>query len=582
MKKGVFVICLGLLFAIMIYFNSAVATEIAPSLRFIIIGDRTGGNVPDIYEEIVAEVERLKPDFVMTVGDMIEGYTADTVRLNNQWDEYKSIISKLSMPIYYTPGNHDITTDAALGTYKKHIGEPYYSFDINNIHFVIIDNSRWNKSDELPKEQIDWLINDLKNNQNAKFTFVFHHKPFWFESTAAGKSDTLHSIFKTYGISAIFNGHYHEYFSGKYDGITYTCLGSSGGSCDPGPTGLHYHFTLVTVDDKQFSIAPIKIGSVLPWDEISANEMKYVYDIKSKGFDFENPLELDQKLDLIDKTFNVKLHNLNKDIKLEDTLRWETFGGWKVTPEILPISLNSGDSTEAKFAIEKLGALYPKPQISINYPYKSGKKTKISKEIITSRKAFCSLAKKSPIIDGIINEPMWSSPDFILFSPEGENIITDSVFFYFTHDNNNLYLAAYCKEQKVDSIMAVQTERDAPIYGEDCVGFFIQPDIDTDIVYQIYFNPLGVSFDQKITRAESGGMSGDPKWNGNYEVKTTRGKDFWSVEAQIPFSELSTKIESGRSWGLNFRRKQFRLASSANWQVPIDYEPSSFGRLIFQ
>ncbi len=48
-------------------------------MRFAIIGDRTGGHVEGVYEEMVAEVEAMKPDFVMTVGDHIEGYTEDTL-----------------------------------------------------------------------------------------------------------------------------------------------------------------------------------------------------------------------------------------------------------------------------------------------------------------------------------------------------------------------------------------------------------------------------------------------------------------------------------------------------------------------
>ena len=41
-------------------------------IRFAIIGDRTSGHIPGIYGQIVIEIERMKPDFVMTVGDMIE------------------------------------------------------------------------------------------------------------------------------------------------------------------------------------------------------------------------------------------------------------------------------------------------------------------------------------------------------------------------------------------------------------------------------------------------------------------------------------------------------------------------------
>ena len=158
----------------------------------------------------------------------------------------------------------------------------------------------------------------------------------------------------------------------------------------------------------------------------------------------------------------------------------------------------------------------------------------------------------------------------------------DPTRFYFAWDDNSLYLAAYCKESNMDSLSAMLTGQDAPIYGEDCVGYFLQPDIKKQEVYQIYFSPLGSVFDQKITPSEGGYMAGDPKWNGKYEVKTSKGTDYWSVEVRIPLALLGAKIKPGLEWGLNFRRKQARLATSANWQVPIDYDPSTFGQLVFQ
>ncbi len=194
-------------------------------VRFAVIGDRTGGAIPGIYEQVVEEIERMKPDFVITVGDMIEGPENNEGKLRNKWAEYLSIVSHLSMPIYYTPGNNDIETDFMESFYIEYIGQPYQSFDKGNIHFIILDNSRWRSSDELPDEQIDWLKDDLGKNTGAKYTIVFYHKPFWEQSIVEGKSDRLHTLFQDYGVDAVFSGHYHTYLSGKYDEILYTTVG---------------------------------------------------------------------------------------------------------------------------------------------------------------------------------------------------------------------------------------------------------------------------------------------------------------------------------------------------------------------
>lgn len=170
-----------LLFVFSLILLLILITELAPQaahqlekypVRFAIIGDRTGGHTPGIHRQIIEEIERLKPDFVITVGDMIEGYTDDTTTVNNEWKEYKSLVSLLSMPIYFTPGNHDIWDDASLKLYQYHIGKPYYSFNFRKLHFIVLDSSRWESSADLPKEQIDWLTSNLKKYKKSSCTFV--------------------------------------------------------------------------------------------------------------------------------------------------------------------------------------------------------------------------------------------------------------------------------------------------------------------------------------------------------------------------------------------------------------------------
>jgi hypothetical protein len=54
------------------------------------------------------------------------------------------------------------------------------------------------------------------------------------------------------------------------------------------------------------------------------------------------------------------------------------------------------------------------------------------------------------------------------------------------------------------------------------------------------------------------------------------------LEAAIPLAQLGTSAKPGASWRLNFRRKQKRLNTSGDWQVPISYDPRSFGWLIMK
>src|SRR5215470_5496240 len=62
--------------------------------RFSILGDRTGDAEPQVYERVWRDVGLLHPDFVVNVGDTIQGgndATADAEwkALQPLWDRYK-------------------------------------------------------------------------------------------------------------------------------------------------------------------------------------------------------------------------------------------------------------------------------------------------------------------------------------------------------------------------------------------------------------------------------------------------------------------------------------------------------------
>jgi hypothetical protein len=548
-------------------------------VRFAVIGDRTGGHVPGIYEQIIQEVERMRPDFAITVGDEIEGYTSDSATLSREWTEYRDIVKPLTMPLHLIPSNHNITTDAQLPAFERYVGKTLSSFDYRNLHFTIIDASRWESSAELPKEQIAWLVNDLKASK-AKYKFVFYHKPFWHSTLAYGKADTLHSIFRRYGVNAVFNAHEHIYYSANYDGILYTEVGSSGGSADLGPTGLLYHFVWVTVDKDGIHIAPIKIGSVLPWDEVTAADIVTMDRIHASGAEFVGRMPLADNLALADSQVRVKVRNVTSGTRLEDTLRWDTAAGWTIVPGNVPVNLAAGDSTSLGFKVRYQGAKpFPGPTLSLPFGFAPGKTARWEGTLPLVRTAGCYPG--TPRIDGDLSDPMWQKPETRLFGQDGGEMKTEPVQLFFAYDEQNLYLAARCTESRMDSLAASVADHDGAVYGEDCVGYFIQPDLAKDTAYQIYFNPLGTSFDQRIVMTASG-ASADRSWNGTHEVKTAKGKDFWTVEARIPLGQFGVVARSGQRMGLEFRRKQKRLNCSADWQVPLDYDPATYGVMVLK
>lgn len=135
-----------------IFFLNVYAEE---SFHFAVIRDRTGGAIPGVCEKAVAEVNRLNPDLILTVGDFIEGYNSDSNITNKQWDEYLGLLKDLKAKVYFTPGNHDIWDKTSELNYRNRIGKPYYSFDFKNTHFIILDFSLSEKFEDISKEQIN-------------------------------------------------------------------------------------------------------------------------------------------------------------------------------------------------------------------------------------------------------------------------------------------------------------------------------------------------------------------------------------------------------------------------------------------
>ena len=67
------------------------------NFQFAIVTDRNGGNRPGIFEDAVSKINILYPEFVLSVGDLINGYTRDTAQIEYEWNEVNQIIDDLSI-----------------------------------------------------------------------------------------------------------------------------------------------------------------------------------------------------------------------------------------------------------------------------------------------------------------------------------------------------------------------------------------------------------------------------------------------------------------------------------------------------
>lgn len=129
------------------------------------------------------------------------------------YPRFKEIIAVGDTPQYYVAGNHDLDFDAdsdqhSFDTFRREWGPEYYSFDIGNVHFVVLDNVRYpcNGVDDHPfcdpsarptyngvisQRQLDWLTNDLAHVPEDKLIVLSAHIPFQtFTDNRAAKHQT--------------------------------------------------------------------------------------------------------------------------------------------------------------------------------------------------------------------------------------------------------------------------------------------------------------------------------------------------------------------------------------------------------
>ena len=346
---------------------------------------------------------------------------------------------------------------------------------------------------------------------------------------------------------------------------------------------VKYHFVWVTVNDKDISMAPIKLGAVLPWDQVAVGDLRYFEKSKRLGISFVNEAVVSKTSLAVEQSpVSVDLNNLHETLTLEDTVHWTIPEGWSVSPSSTAVTIAPGESESVTFDVSCTGPLYPLPELNVRFPYRDEGDCPATKVLRVAREASCARADSSPEIDGKIDEEIWRDPCSGLLAHGGGESVIDSTEFYFAYDAENIYLAAKCWDGNMDSLQALMTEHDDGLYREDCIGFLYRPVAVEDAVYQLYINPLGTVYDQKISRGSDGYWSGNETWNGVYETAATKSDDHWLVEVKIPLSQFGIQAQSGQRWDFNFRRKQYRLDRSGGWQIPHAYDPNGFGKLVLQ
>jgi hypothetical protein len=227
------------------------------SFQFAIIGDLAGGFRPEIFRKGVRQLNALQPEFVMSVGDLIETWPEEEdVRLNDPdrieplWAEFFDIVSDLEMPFFSVGGNNGLGNDLLEGMWRERFGHTYYSFSYRDVLFIVLssDDPPGSSYGRMSEVQIDWLAATLARQPDARWTFLFLHRPMWIDNPSEWQpvEEVLGDRPRT-----IFAGHHHVFKVTTIDGFSYYSLATTGGvSSLSGPAGGEFdHLVWVTMTD---------------------------------------------------------------------------------------------------------------------------------------------------------------------------------------------------------------------------------------------------------------------------------------------------------------------------------------------
>lgn len=261
------------------------------AFTFIVFGDRTGGprDGVAVLADAVRDTNLLEPDFVMTIGDLVQGYNA-TPQWIAQANEYKGIMNELLCPWFPVVGNHDIYYRGPdrpprqhEADFEMHFGPLWYAFEHKNCWFIALDSDEGNPetgeftfekpdAQRMSPEQFDFLKTVLERANDADHVFLFLHHPRWLKGNYGDDWDRVHDLLlKAGNVTAVFAGHIHRMRYDPQDGIDYVALATVGGE-QPGDVpeaGWLHQFHVITVRKNQVAMAAIPVGDVMDVREIT-------------------------------------------------------------------------------------------------------------------------------------------------------------------------------------------------------------------------------------------------------------------------------------------------------------------------
>lgn len=249
-RRSVFVVCVS---AVLVAFAGQPKPythrnylEDPEEFRFAIIPDRFGADyrAKDYHTDYrggftnaIRVVNLLRPNFVMSIGDLIPYGWNNPESVRQQHLELKTDLKKVIPPFYFVPGNHDYCV-ASTNIWKENWGpDIYYSFTYRNCLFVVLNTCEVTLGKgrkDMSRGQYAWFRKTLERHPDVRWTFVFMHIPdIWLTDSWLDFERKI-LVNRKY---TVFAGDWHHYLHVRRHGHDYYVLATAGGCSGAGLAG---------------------------------------------------------------------------------------------------------------------------------------------------------------------------------------------------------------------------------------------------------------------------------------------------------------------------------------------------------
>jgi hypothetical protein len=180
------------------------------------------------------------------------------------------------------------------------------------------------------------------------------------------------------------------------------------------------------------------------------------------------------------------------------------------------------------------------------------------------RSADVTITTASIIIDGVLDEPVWtSSPkvgDLIQRQPYPGEPPTERTEVTLLRDGDNLYIGVLAYDSDPAKVIGTQMARDAGLMSDDRIEILLDTFRDQRSAFYFATNPAGALVDGL---AFANGQL-NTEWDAIWQVRTARTSEGWVAEFAIPFKSLSFPADRD-VWGFNIARTIYRKLEDNRW-----------------